>query len=105
MRVLARVLLGLGVFLLIAGVLAVAWAPGVVKQTPLDVDTTTVYAGEAAKIDTATGAFDKEPVFAITRTKADAESPATTMSCSSRPAVRSSTPAGPGSASTATTPT
>ena len=53
MRVLARVLLGLGVFLLVAGVLAVAWAPGVVKKTPLDVDTTTVYEGEAAKIDTA----------------------------------------------------
>ena len=73
MRVLARVLLGLGVFLLVAGVLAVAWAPGVVKKTPLDVDTTTVYEGEAAKINTATGDFDKRPVFAITRTKADSE--------------------------------
>jgi hypothetical protein len=61
------------VFLLIAGVLAVAWAPGVVKKTPLDVDTTTVYEGEAAKIDTATGDFDKKPVFAITRTKADSK--------------------------------
>lgn len=73
MRVLARVLLGLGVFLLIAGVLAVAWAPGVVKKTPLDVDTKTVYEGEAAKIDTATGAFDTKPVYAITETKADSE--------------------------------
>ena len=33
MRILARVLLGLGVFLIIAGVLALAWAPGVVKKT------------------------------------------------------------------------
>lgn len=73
MRVLARVLLGLGVFLVVAGVLAVAWAPDVVKKTPLDVDTTTVYEGEAAKIDTATGAFDHRPVYAITRTKADAD--------------------------------
>ena len=73
MRILARVLLGLGVFLLVAGVLAVAWAPGVVKKTPLDVDTTTIYEGEAAKIDTATGDFDKKPVFAITHTKADSK--------------------------------
>jgi hypothetical protein len=54
-------------------VLALAWAPGVVKRTPLDVDTHTVYEGEAAKIDTATGAFDKKPVFAIQDTKADSE--------------------------------
>jgi Porin PorA len=73
MKILARVLLGLGAFLLIAGVLAVAYAPGVVKKTPLDVDTKTVYTGEAAKIDPATGAFDKKPVFAITRTKADSK--------------------------------
>jgi hypothetical protein len=67
------VLLGLGVFLIIAGLLAVTWAPGVVKRTPLDVDTTTVYEGEAAKIDTATGAFDKKPVYAIRHTLADSE--------------------------------
>jgi hypothetical protein len=73
MRVLARVLLGLGVFLLVAGILAVSWAPGVVKRTPLDVDTTTVYEGEAAKINPATGDFDKKPVYAITHTLADAD--------------------------------
>ena len=72
MRILARVLLGLGVFLLVAGVLAIAWAPGVVKKTPLDVDTTTVYDGEAAKIDSA-GGFDKKPVYAITRTESDSK--------------------------------
>jgi len=73
MKILARVLLGLGAFLLIAAVLAVGYAPGVVKKTPLDVDTTTVYEGEAAKIDTSTGAFDKRPVFAITYTQADSK--------------------------------
>jgi hypothetical protein len=73
MRILARVLLGLGAFLVIAGVLAVAWAPGVVKKTPLDVDSHTVYEGEAAKIDAATGDFDKKPVYAIQDTKADAD--------------------------------
>ena len=73
MRVLARVLLGLGMFLIIAGVLAVAWAPEVVKKTPLDVDTTTRYEGQAAKIDTATGAFDTKPAYAIRHTTADSK--------------------------------
>jgi hypothetical protein len=73
MKILARVLMGLGAFLLIAGILAVAWAPGVVKKTPLDVDTTTVYEGQAAKIDPATGAFDKKPVYAIRETKSDSK--------------------------------
>ncbi len=73
MKVLARVLLGLGSFLLIAGILALTYAPGVVKKTPLDVDTTTVYEGEAAKIDPLTGAFDTKPVYAIRHTTADSE--------------------------------
>jgi hypothetical protein len=73
MKILARVLMGLGAFLLIAGILAVAWAPGVVKKTPLDVETTTVYEGQAAKIDPATGAFDKKPVYAIRETKSDSK--------------------------------
>ncbi|MXG88538.1 porin PorA family protein [Nocardioides flavescens] len=73
MRVLARVLLGFGVFLVVAGVIALTWAPGVVKKTPLDVDTLTVYTGEAAKIDPATGDFDRRPVYALTDTKADSE--------------------------------
>jgi hypothetical protein len=73
MRVVARVLLGLGAFLLIAGILAVSYAPGVVKKTPLDVDTTTVYAGEAAKLDPLTGAFDMKPAYAIRHTLADSK--------------------------------
>lgn len=73
MRVLARVLLGLGVFLVVAGIIALTWAPGVVKKTPLDVDTVTVYTGEAAKIDPASGDFETRPVYAITHTRADSE--------------------------------
>ena len=73
MKVLARVLLGLGAFLLIAGVLAVSYAPGVVKKTPLDVDTTTIYEGEAAKLDPLTGAFDMKPAYAIRLTEADSK--------------------------------
>ncbi len=73
MKVLARVLLGLGAFLLIAGIMALVYAPGVVKKTPLDVDTTTVYEGQAAKLDPLTGAFDTKPAYAIRETKADSE--------------------------------
>jgi hypothetical protein len=73
MRVFARVLLGLGVFLIVAGVLALTWAPGVVKKTPLDVDTTTLYEGTAAKLDPLTGAFDTKPAYAVRTTKADSK--------------------------------
>jgi len=72
-RNIAFVLIGLAGLLVVVAVLAVAWAPDVVKRTPLDVDTRTVYEGEGAKIDTSTGAFDKRPVFAIQETKADSE--------------------------------
>src|SRR3712207_3385762 len=63
MRILGRVLLGLGAFLLIAAILCTAWAPDQVKKTPLDVDTTTFLEGEAAKLDTATGEFEKRPIY------------------------------------------
>ena len=71
MRVLARVLLGLGAFLLVAGILAVTWIPGMVKKTPLDVDMTTVYEGQAAKLDPVTGAFTMKPAYALRYTLAD----------------------------------
>jgi hypothetical protein len=73
MRVLSRVLLGLGGFLLIAGILALTYAPGVVKKTPLDVNTTTIYEGQAAKLDPLTGDFDSKPAYAIRRTLADSK--------------------------------
>src|SRR4051794_40224833 len=71
MRVLARVLLGLGAFLLVAGILAVTWIPGMVKKTPLDVDMTTIYEGQAAKLDPVSGDFTMKPAYAIRYTKAD----------------------------------
>lgn len=67
------VLLGVGAFLLVAGLLALVWAPGVVKKTPLDVATVTRLTGEAAKLDTATGAFDKRPIYAISESYTDSE--------------------------------
>ena len=36
-----------------------------VKKTPLDVDMTTVYEGQAAKLDPLTGAFDTKPAYVI----------------------------------------
>jgi hypothetical protein len=73
MRVLARVLLGLGAFLLVAGILAVTWIPGTVKKTPLDVDQITRYEGQAAKLDPLTGAFDTKPAYAIRHTMVDSK--------------------------------
>ena len=73
MRILGRVLLGLGAFLLIAAVLCTAWAPDRVKRTPLDVDNTTVLEGQAAKIDPATGDLEPRPMYAISVTKVDSE--------------------------------
>jgi hypothetical protein len=73
MRVLARVLLGLGAFLLVAGLMTLVWAPDMVKKTPLDVDSLTIYEGEGAKIDVATGDFELKPVYAIQHTQADSE--------------------------------
>jgi len=72
-RILGRVLLGLGTFLLIAAVLCTVWVPDEVKKTPLDVNQRTDLEGEAAKVDLATGAFDKRPIFAISETKIDSD--------------------------------
>lgn len=67
---LGLVLVGLGACLLLIGLLAVAWAPGKVKKTPLDVDSTTHLEGEVAAVQT-----DGEtvPVRATSITKADSE--------------------------------
>jgi hypothetical protein len=45
--VLAKVLVGLGAFLLATAALALLWVPGQVKKTPLDVDSTTRLTGTA----------------------------------------------------------
>lgn len=74
MRKIAPVLLGLGAFLLVAGLVALLWAPGVVKKTPLEVDSVTRLSGEAARIDTATGELgEAQPVVATSITKSDSD--------------------------------
>ena len=72
-RNMGYVLLGLSGLLLSIAVLAVVWAPDMVKKTPLDVATRTVYEGEGGKIDTATGEFNVGPVYAVQETKSDSD--------------------------------
>jgi hypothetical protein len=68
-----RVLIGLGGFLLVAGVLGLTWAPGVVEKTPVDVKQVTYLDGEAGKIDLETGELVRNPIFAISDTRTDSE--------------------------------
>ena len=73
MRKAVPVFLGLGGFLLVAGLIALLWAPGVVKKTPLDVNSTTRLSGQAQKLDTATGELEDLTVKATSITKSDSK--------------------------------
>ena len=84
-RTLGYVLLALSGLLLTLAVVAVTWAPGAIKKTPLDVSSRTVYEGEGAKLDTATNAFDLVPVYAVQVTKSDSENSMTSTSSSWKP--------------------
>ena len=66
MRKLGMVLAGLGGFLVMLAILAKFYAPGQLMKTPLDVDSTTNAAGQAAVGDGAT-----EPVKGTQLTRAD----------------------------------
>ena len=68
------VLLGLASFLLVAAVLAVTWAPGVVKKTPIDVNNKTFLSGTAQRLDAATGKLGEPSEIRITSiTQADGD--------------------------------
>lgn len=68
------VLLTLGAALLAVGVVTTTWAPGVVKKTPLDVDTTTRLEGTGARLDGATGQLGEErPVRVTSVTQVDSK--------------------------------
>ncbi len=71
MRKTVPILFGLGGFLLIAGLVAALWAPGVVEKTPLEVNSTTHLSGEAAKLNPSTGELETNPVLATSITKSD----------------------------------
>jgi hypothetical protein len=70
-RVFGLVLVGLGTFLLVVGVLAVTWAPDKVKKLPLDVNTTTHLDGTVRKLDPETGELVENPVKVQSITKVD----------------------------------
>jgi hypothetical protein len=73
MRILGRVLLGVGVFLVVAAVLALTWAPGVAKRTPLDTNSVTILDGQGARIDLETGALDPKPVYVYSLSRSDSD--------------------------------
>ncbi|MEP9365483.1 DUF3068 domain-containing protein [Nocardioides sp. CN2-186] len=72
-KVFGLVLLGLGAFLLVVGVMATVWAPGVVKKTPLDINQTTYLSGTVKKLDPATGELVENPVKVQSISKTDAD--------------------------------
>jgi hypothetical protein len=72
-KILGPFLIGLGGFLLVAAVLATVWAPGAVKKTPIDVDSTTRLEGTVQKIDTATGEMVPNDVKVTSITKSDSD--------------------------------
>jgi hypothetical protein len=73
MRKTIPLLFGLGGFLLVAGLVALLWAPGVVKRTPLDTSSVTRLTGEAEKLNTATGRLEANDVKAISTSKTDSK--------------------------------
>ena len=73
MRKTIPVLFGLGGFLLIAGLVCLLWAPGVVKKTPVDVNSTTHLSGQAKKLNVSTGELESNPVNATSVTKSDSK--------------------------------
>jgi hypothetical protein len=72
-KIIGWVLLALGAFLLVVGLMASVWAPGQVKRTPLDTDSTTRLAGTADKLNPATGDIESLDVKATSITKADSK--------------------------------
>jgi hypothetical protein len=72
-KIIGWVLLALGTFLVVVGLMAAVWAPGQVKRTPLDTDSTTRLAGTADKLNPGTGEVESLQVKAASVTKADSE--------------------------------
>lgn len=72
-KIIGWVLLALGAFLLVTGLLATVWVPGQVQRTPLDVDSTTRLSGNADKLNPASGDTEAIDVKATSITKADSK--------------------------------
>jgi DUF3068 family protein len=70
-KVFGLILLGLGAFLLVVGVMTTVWAPGQLKKLPLDVNNTTYLDGVVKKFDASTGELVENPVKVQSITKVD----------------------------------
>lgn len=66
-------LIGLGAVLLLVGITCLVYAPGVVKKTPIEIDTTTRLEGTAAKLDTSTMELVENPVKATSINRTDTD--------------------------------
>lgn len=73
MRKLIPVLFGLGGFLLVAGLVALLWAPGQAKRTPIDINSTTHLSGQAQKLNPASGSLESNKVKATSISKTDSK--------------------------------
>jgi hypothetical protein len=72
-KIIGWVLLALGTFLIVIGLMAAVWAPGQVKRTPLDTDSTTRLSGNADKLNPATGEVENIDIVATSITEADSD--------------------------------
>lgn len=72
-KLLGWVLVGVGAFLLVVGVLATTWAPDQTQKTPLDVNSQTYLTGTAQKINPDTGELEDLDVKILSDTKVDSE--------------------------------
>lgn len=72
-KIVGWVLIGLGTFLLVVGLLAVTWVPGATKKTPLDVDSETRLAGTAEKFNPGTGEVEDLDVKILSATRVDSD--------------------------------
>ncbi len=65
------VLLFLGAFVLVVGILALTIGPGLSERTPLNVNSYTYLTGQAQKLNPATGKVEDVPVKVLSRTQVD----------------------------------
>lgn len=69
-KIVALALVGLGVFLVVAGLVARTWAPAQIERTPLDTDNTTYLSG-TAQVPNADLVLEETPVLAWSTNQAD----------------------------------
>jgi len=66
-KFLSILLVGLGAFLVVVGVVALTWVPGQIERTPLDTDSVTLLEGEATVLD------ESGPIKAFSENRIDSD--------------------------------